>query len=123
MQVMQADCDAASESSITPTCKHVGRLCMQAARDETRHPPAVSPNGAYAEDCVAQLIRFSHLAASTHDQTRTVVKLGSHTFCKMGTAPGKRKVGGDHKHRKTHKLQRRGKFEERHIDQLWEDIR
>mmetsp|Transcript_29934 Transcript_29934/g.54777 ORF Transcript_29934/g.54777 Transcript_29934/m.54777 type:complete len:150 (-) Transcript_29934:143-592(-) len=36
---------------------------------------------------------------------------------------GKRKVGGNHKHRKTFKQLRRGVFQERHIDQLWEDIR
>ncbi|KAG2422457.1 hypothetical protein HXX76_016027 [Chlamydomonas incerta] len=36
---------------------------------------------------------------------------------------GKRKVGGDHKHRKTFKQQRRGQFQERHIDQVWEDVR
>ncbi|PNH04978.1 Zinc finger protein [Tetrabaena socialis] len=40
-----------------------------------------------------------------------------------GTAPGKRKVGGDHKHRKTWKQQRRGEFQTRHIDQVWEDVR
>jgi bud site selection protein 20 len=36
---------------------------------------------------------------------------------------GKRKVGGDHKHRKTFKQQRRSGFELRHIDQVWEDVR
>lgn len=38
-------------------------------------------------------------------------------------APGKRKVGGNSKTRKWHKQLHRGKFEERHIDQVWEDIR
>jgi bud site selection protein 20 len=38
-------------------------------------------------------------------------------------APGKRKVGGNSKTRKWHKQQLRGKFEERHIDQVWEDVR
>lgn len=41
----------------------------------------------------------------------------------MGTAPGKRKVGGDSKTKKGHKSGRRGKFEERHIDQVWEDVK
>ncbi|KAG2487298.1 hypothetical protein HYH03_014138 [Edaphochlamys debaryana] len=36
---------------------------------------------------------------------------------------GTRKVGGDHKHRKTFKRQRRSGFQERHIDQVWEDVR
>lgn len=38
-------------------------------------------------------------------------------------APGKRKVGGNSKTRKWHKQLLRGKFEERHVDQVWEDIR
>jgi bud site selection protein 20 len=38
-------------------------------------------------------------------------------------APGKRKVGGNSKTRKWHKQLIRGKFEERHVDQVWEDIR
>jgi bud site selection protein 20 len=41
----------------------------------------------------------------------------------MGNAPGKRKVGGNSKTRKWHKQQLRGKFEERHVDQVWEDVR
>jgi bud site selection protein 20 len=41
----------------------------------------------------------------------------------MGTAPGKRRVGGDSKTRKGHKRLARGKFRERHIDQVWEDAR
>jgi len=41
----------------------------------------------------------------------------------MGTAPGKRRVGGDSKTRKGHKRLSRGKFRERHIDQVWEDAR
>lgn len=36
---------------------------------------------------------------------------------------GKRKVGSDHKHRKLFKQLRRSTFEERHIDQVWEDVR
>jgi bud site selection protein 20 len=41
----------------------------------------------------------------------------------MGNAPGKRKVGGNSTTRKWHKQLLRGKFEERHIDQVWQDVR
>jgi bud site selection protein 20 len=41
----------------------------------------------------------------------------------MGTAPGKRRVGGDSKTKKGHKRLARGKFRTRHIDQVWEDAR
>lgn len=41
----------------------------------------------------------------------------------MGTQGGKRKVGGKHKHKKYNKQKLRTKFENRHIDQVWEDIR
>ena len=41
----------------------------------------------------------------------------------MGTAPGKRKVGGDKKTRKSFKQGLRATFQLRHIDQVWEDVR
>ena len=41
----------------------------------------------------------------------------------MGNAPGKRKVGGNSKTKKWHKQGVRKKFEARHIDQVWEDVR
>ncbi|GBF99890.1 hypothetical protein Rsub_12686 [Raphidocelis subcapitata] len=41
----------------------------------------------------------------------------------MGNAPGKRRVGGNSKTKKWHKQGVRKKFEARHIDQVWEDVR
>lgn len=37
--------------------------------------------------------------------------------------PGQRKTGSDHKHKKYNKQCLRGKFQERHVDQVWEDVR
>jgi hypothetical protein len=41
----------------------------------------------------------------------------------MGTAPGRRRVGGDSGTKKGHKSGTRKTFEERHIDQVWADVR
>jgi bud site selection protein 20 len=42
----------------------------------------------------------------------------------MTGGPGKRQTGSkNRKHKKYHKALLREKFEERHIDQVWEDVR
>lgn len=41
----------------------------------------------------------------------------------MGSAPGKKRTGGDSKTKKRNKQRTRAGFESRHIDQVWEDVR
>lgn len=41
----------------------------------------------------------------------------------MGVGQRRNKGGNLSKHKKFHKQLVRGKFEERHIDQVWEDVR